>query len=303
MRVALLFPGQGAQTPGFLARLGQHPAVRETIAAGAAVLGMQAQRLDDAAALASTAGVQLSTVIAGVATARALAAEGFVADAVAGLSVGAFSAAVACESVSFEDALRLVQLRGAAMAQAAPRGYGMTAILGLSERRVRELVARVNARAPLYLASINSATELIVSGDESALALAAQEAGAAGAAARRLRVTIPSHCPIMEGVSARLRAALQPLSLLTPRCAYVTNHRARIAVEATQVAEDLILNASRTVLWHDSMTLLYELGCRLFVECPPGEVLSALVKDSLPEVRALALERVPLATAVTLARR
>jgi malonate decarboxylase epsilon subunit len=68
------------------------------------------------------------------------------------------------------------------------------------------------------------------------------------------------------------------------------------------VAEDLILNVSRTVRWHDSATLLYELGCRLFIETPPGSVLSNLVKDSFPEARALALEDTPIASVVALAR-
>jgi len=128
------------------------------------------------------------------------------------------------------------------------------------------------------------------SGEEAALALAVEEAHANGAGARRLRVSIPSHCPLMDVVSTRLREAMH-----SPRLLYVRNHRARIAGEAAEVREDLILNVSRTVRWHDSLTLLYELGCRLFVESPPGEVLSNLVKASFPEARTLALNDAPLA--------
>jgi malonate decarboxylase epsilon subunit len=301
MRLALLFPGQGAHTPGFLSRLPAHPAVQATLAEAERVLGAQSARLDSAEALGSTAAVQLSTVIAGVAMARALAAEGYLADAVAGLSVGAFAAAVACGSLNFPDALALVKLRGAAMEQAVPAGYGMTAILGISERDARALVARVSARAPLYLASVNAPSEIVVSGSEAALEAAATQAHAAGAAARRLRLTTPSHCPLMESVSERLRAAMGSIALEAPRAAYVSNTRARTAREAREVAEDLIENASRTVRWHDSVTLLYELGCRSFVEIPPGAVLSNLVRDSFPEARAVALEEVPLATAAALA--
>lgn len=303
MRLALLFPGQGTHTPGFLSRLPAHPAVEATLREAAEVLGVAAERLDSASALESTAAVQLTTVIAGVATARALAAEGPEVDAVAGLSVGAFAAAVVSGALTFPEALGLVKLRGEAMAQAVPHGHGMTAILGLTERDARALLARVGTRAPLFLASVNGPREVVVSGSDAALTLAAAEAHAAGAATRRLRLAIPSHCPLMDGVSERLRTAMQGVTIRAPRAAYVSNTRARVAREAGAVAEDLILNVSRTVRWHDSVTLLFELGCRVFVETPPGAVLSNLVKDAFPEARALPLEQVPLASAVALCAR
>ena len=303
MRVALLFPGQGAQTSGFLRRMPPHPAVHATLEEARQVLGQDPEQLDSLTALQVTPAVQLATVIAGVAIARALAADGLLPDAVAGLSVGAFAAAVACEALSFSDALQLVKLRGEGMAEAVPRGHGMAAILGFTEREAAKLVARVNERTPLYLASVNAPTEVVVSGEDAALALAAEEAHANGAGARRLRVNIPSHCPLMDVVSRSLREAMQGVPLWRPRQPYVSNHRARIAGEGAEVGEDLILNVSRTVRWHDSITLLYELGCRLFVESPPGEVLSNLVQSSFPEARAVALDEVPLATVVTLAQR
>ncbi|HYL03092.1 MAG TPA: acyltransferase domain-containing protein [Steroidobacteraceae bacterium] len=301
MRVALLFPGQGAQVPGLFARLPQHPAVAATLEEASAVLGGDARRLDEAAELERPASVQLAVVIAGVAASRALEAEGFAADAAAGLSVGAFAAAVASGAVAFADALRLVRLRGAAMTEAVPGGYGMSALVGLPLRQARELIGRVNGQLPLYLASVNAPTEVVVSGADEALALAATEAHAAGAAARRLRVPLPSHCPLMESVSVRLRAAFAGIALGQPRLAYVSNHRARVAADGAAVAEDLILNVSRPVLWHDSITLLTELGCRLFVECPPGAVLSGLVRCAFPGARAVALEEGSLASAVALA--
>jgi malonate decarboxylase epsilon subunit len=303
MRTAMLFPGQGAQRPGFLRRLAPHPAVSATLEEAARVLAADPLELDQAAALQSTVAVQLSVTIAGVASARALIAEGLTPDAVAGLSVGAFAAAVTCGTLTFPDALRLVSLRAQCMERAAPAGYGMMALLGVTERNARALVARVSARVPLYLASVNAPTEMVVSGEDAALAAAAEEAHAQGASARRLHVAIPSHCPIMEGVSIALRQAMSALSLARPVLPYVSNTRARVVAESAEVAEDLILNVSRTVRWHDSITLLHELGCRLFVESPPGQVLSGLLNASFPEARAVALDEVPLATAVTLGRR
>src|SRR4029077_16918720 len=144
---------------------------------------------------------------------------------------------------------------------------------------------------------------VVASVSTEALTRAPEEAHAAGAAMRRLRLAIPSHCPLMEGVSARLRAALAGVAVRAPRAGDGSNSRARVAHEAREVAEDLIENVSHTVRWHDSVTLLFELGCRMFVETPPGAVLSNLVQASFPEARAVALEEVPIATAVALCAR
>ncbi|MFZ0009962.1 MAG: malonate decarboxylase subunit epsilon [Steroidobacteraceae bacterium] len=301
MRVALLFPGQGAQTPGFLHRLPQHAAVEATLAEAAAVLGAELTGLDSAPALESTGAVQLGTLIAGVAVARALEAQGLRADAVAGLSVGAFSAAVACGALGFAEALELVRARGEGMARAAPLGFGMAAILGLGERTATALIARVNEQTPLYLAGINASTEFVVSGSDAALERVIAAAHDAGGRGVRLRVSTPSHSPLMDEVSVRLRALLRGITLAAPRVPYVSNHRARVARTAAEVADDLALNVSRTVRWHDSVTLLYELGCRVYIEPPPGKVLSNLVRSSFPDARVVALELAPLASAVAAA--
>jgi malonate decarboxylase epsilon subunit len=302
MRVALLFPGQGAQAPGFLHRLPQHAAVEATLAEAAAVLGADLAELDSAPALESTGAVQLGTLIAGVAVARALEAQGLRPDAVAGLSVGAFSAAVACGALGFAEALELVRVRGEGMARAAPLGFGMAAILGLGERTATALIARVNEQTPLYLAGINASTEIVVSGADAALERVIAAAHDAGGRGVRLRVSTPSHSPLMDEVSVRLRALLRGITLAVPRVPYVSNHRARVAGSAAEVADDLALNVSRTVRWHDSVTLLYELGCRVYIEPPPGKVLSNLVRSSFPDARVVALELAPLASAVAAAR-
>jgi malonate decarboxylase epsilon subunit len=170
MSIAYLFPGQGAQRPGFLHRLPKHPAVSATLGEAAAVLGMQVLSLDDAAALASTVAVQLGVLIAGVAISRALAQEGLQIDAAAGLSVGAFGAAVACEALSFADALPLVKLRGECMQRAYPRGFGMAAIVGLQEPHVAAIVEQIGgAGAQLYLANINAPAQIVLSGSDRAL--------------------------------------------------------------------------------------------------------------------------------------
>jgi malonate decarboxylase epsilon subunit len=303
--VAYLFPGQGAQSPGFLHRLPSHSAVNATLDEAAAVLGMEVMSLDTASALASTVAVQLSLLIAGVAVARALAYEGLEVDAAAGLSVGAFGAAVACGVLSFADALPLVKLRGECMEQAYPHGYGMAAIAGLDEHQVAAIVERVGgAGAQLYIANINAPTQIVVSGADRALDAAIDTARREGARrAERMAVAVPSHCPLLNAVAGRLAAAMAATEMHDPRRPYVSNRRARVVHDAEGVRDDLIHNVSNTVRWYDSVAVLYELDVRLFIEPPPGEVLSRLAQQAFAEARAIGVENVQLDSVVLLAQR
>jgi malonate decarboxylase epsilon subunit len=328
MRTAFLFPGQGAQSPDFLHALPAHEAVRATLTEAKKVLGVDPRDLDSEAALRSTVAVQSGTLIAGVAYSRLLAAERVSPDAVAGLSVGAFAAAVASGALQFADALRLVRLRSEAMEQAygqgarkahlsAPRvksaarrilpigqcDYGMVAMLGLRESAIQTLIDGIaDATTPLYLASVNSPTELVVAGSGAALEAATLAAQRVGGRVRQLSVSVPSHGPLLNDVSDRLREAMREVRLDRPRVPYISNHRARALNDAESIAEDLILNVSHTVRWHESITLLYELGCRLFIEAPPGRALSNLVKSEFPEARALAGADVELNSVVHIVR-
>lgn len=305
MSIALLFPGQGAQSPGFLHRLPEHPTVRATLDQAGAVLGEDILALDSAEALSSTVAVQLTTLVAGVAAWRALGEEGVSAAAVAGLSVGAFAAAVACGTLSFADALPLVKLRAEGMERAYPRGYGMAAIIGMNERQVMELVGQAGgAGAQLYLANVNAPMQMVLSGPDAALDSVIASARQAGARkAKRLAVSVPSHCPLLDGVSRQLARAMMEIELKPPQIPYVSNGRARVVHDAAGVAEDLINNVAATVRWHDAATVLYELGTRLFIEPPPGQVLSRLARDAFDDARSVAMEEVRLDSVVLLAQR
>jgi malonate decarboxylase epsilon subunit len=176
MTVAFLFPGQGAQGAGLLHRLPQHPEVTRTLQEASDVLGLDVAALDDAEAMGSTAAVQPALLIAGVATARALLAEGVRPAAVAGMSVGAFGAAVACGTLSFADALPVVRLRGEWMQTAFPGSYGLAAIEGLDEDRVERMAAEIrNAGLLLYVTNFNAPRQIVVAGSDAALAAAIPE--------------------------------------------------------------------------------------------------------------------------------
>ena len=223
MTVALLFPGQGAQSEGLLHHLSQHAEVTRTIKEASDILGVDIAALDNAEALHSTVAVQPALLIAGVATARALMAEHVHPAAVAGMSIGAFGAAVACGTLSFADALPLVHLRGELMQAAFPSGYGLAAIEGLDEPHVEAIVERIRTAAcPVYISNINAPQQIVVAGRDAALDTVTAQARQQGAHhAERLAVSVPSHCPLMQPVADRLEQAMVKLPLRPPSMLYM----------------------------------------------------------------------------------
>jgi malonate decarboxylase epsilon subunit len=223
--------------------------------------------------------------------------------AVAGLSVGAFAAAVSCGSLDFADALHLIRLRGSGMETAYPHGYGMAALTGLNEQQVHTLVQQVGgAQAQLYVAALNAPKQIIVSGAEAALETVMVLARRSGAVrAERLLMSVPSHCPLLNGVSQALTAAMQSVVVRAPKFAYITNVRGRVVNDADGVRDDLTQNVSNTVRWADCVTVLYELGSRLFVEPPPGRILSNLTRSEFCQARAVAIEDAGIEPVVRLA--
>ena len=156
MSVLFTFPGQGAQKPGMLHALPAHAVVDGALTEASTVLGRDVLLLDTAAALRSTVAVQLCLLVAGVAAARYLAVLGAQPAMVAGLSIGAYPAAVTAGVLDFADAVRLVRQRAQSMERAYPSGYGMTAVTGLLEAQLAPLVAHVHSAAlPVYIANLN----------------------------------------------------------------------------------------------------------------------------------------------------
>jgi len=271
------FPGQGAQKPGMLQRLPQEPEVLECLAQASAVLGEDALLLDSAEALQSTRAVQLCLLIAGVAGARLLMRDGQRPDYVAGLSIGAYAAAVVAGALDYRDAVRLVSLRGELMQRAYPQGYGMTAILGLSLGTVEGLLAE--AEGPVHLGNINADNQLVIAGSDAAMAAVAARAKDLGAScARRLAMSVPSHCVLLEQPARRLADAFAEVEVRAPRIRYLSGSSARPLFDAERLRDDLAFNMCRVVDWHGTLRTAYERGVRLHIELPPGQVLTGLAR-------------------------
>ncbi|MFI8742755.1 malonate decarboxylase subunit epsilon [Stutzerimonas zhaodongensis] len=295
------FPGQGAQKPGMLHRLPQEPEVLDCLQQASDVLGEDALTLDSETALASTRSVQLCLLIAGVASARLLMRGGQAPDYVAGLSIGAYAAAVVAGSLDYRDAVRLVALRGELMQQAYPQGYGMTAILGLSLTAVEGLLAE--AEEPAYLANINADNQLVIAGSDAAMAASAVRAKALGAScARRLAMSVPSHCALLAEPARQLAEAFAAVELRAPRIRYLSGSSARPVFDAERLRDDLAFNMCRVVDWHGTLRTAYERGVRLHIELPPGSVLTGLARRVFEQGTLIAFDGARLDTLDALLR-
>lgn len=292
MSICFLFPGQGAQYPGMLHKLPQHPAIESTLDQASKILKLDVHELDSEQALHSTVSVQLSLFIAGVAVANMLETEGIIPMAATGLSIGAYAAAVTCKSLSFADGIAVVQKRAQLMEDGFPSGYGMYAIVGLTEQRVAQLVNQFHCDAePVFLSNINAQRQITISGSLKGMKKIAAAALSSGASkAEKLNIDVPSHCALFQPAADILQEILEKIGLKDPAIPYIGNIRARPIRTAAGVATDLANNIANGVRWYDSIALLRELGTNLFIEINPGNVLTRLGSESFPHARFIAFE-------------
>ncbi|GJH25150.1 malonate decarboxylase subunit epsilon [Caballeronia novacaledonica] len=282
MSVLFTFPGQGSQRAGMLHALPAHAEAARTLEEASDVLGYDVKSIDDAAALRSTVAVQLCLLIAGVAQARVIRACGHEPDMVSGLSIGAYPAAVIAGALAYSDAIRLVALRGQSMERAYPGGYGMTAIVGMTQRALERLIAQVNG--DVFLANINTETQMVVAGSDAAmqrLSTLAIEQGAQRC--ERLDVAVPSHCALLDAPAAALADAFAHVDVRAPRIVYLSSSAARPLFDGARIAADLAGNMARPVRWHDTMRLAWERGARLAIEMPPANVLTRMASPIFAE--------------------
>jgi malonate decarboxylase epsilon subunit len=269
-----------------------HPAVVRTVDEISEVLHSDVRNLDSELGLKSDVSVQLTLLAAGIATARALMEQDVRPAAAAGLSVGAFAAAVTAGVLSLQDAVELVKLRAEQMMKLYPTGYGLSAIVGLNESRVTKIVRAVTSvQDPVFVGNINAPRQIVIAGSNVAMDQVLDEARREGASkAVRLHVSVPSHCPLLQPVADLLERRMSSMHLKAPKLIYVGNVTARPMRTKELIARDLANNIAHGVRWHDATTVLKELGCNLFLEMPPGHILSDLAKENLKGIDAVPVE-------------
>ena len=284
MKLAFLFPGQGAQSVGMGRALAEaHPAARETFAAADRVLGYPLSALcwnGPADELKKSVHTQPALLTHSVAALRLIEAAGLSPVFVAGHSLGEYSACVAAGALSFDDALRLTSRRGELMYQAGlERPGAMAAVLGLPAASVEAACAEVVASGVVRAANLNAPGQVVISGEVAAVDAACTAARARGAKrAIRLEVSGAFHSPLMASAAAGLAEALAQVKLADARCPVVCNAWARPVQRAGEIREALEAQLLASVRWEESMNALLAAGVEGFVELGTGKVLRGLLR-------------------------
>jgi [acyl-carrier-protein] S-malonyltransferase len=283
---AFVFPGQGSQSVGMLDAWGDHPAVLRTLAEASEALHEDVAKLireGPKEALELTTNTQPVMLTAAIACYRAWLAEGGAEPAaVAGHSLGEYSALVAAGALTLADALPLVRFRAQAMQQAVPVGAGaMAAILGLEADVVRAACAEVMASSgePVAPANFNDPKQTVIAGSKAGVDLACEKLKSLGAKrALLLAVSAPFHSSLMKPAAEALREQLGNVALVAPRFPVVNNIDVAVQSEPALIREALYRQAFGPVRWVEVTQALRARGLLHIFECGPGKVLAGLVK-------------------------
>lgn len=300
-KFAFVFPGQGSQSVGMLDAWGDHPVVAETLREASEALGEDVAKLiheGPKEALALTTNTQPVMLVAGVAAYRVWMSEvGVAPAAVAGHSLGEYTALVAAGALTLAQAAPLVRLRAKAMQEAVPVGMGaMAAILGMEAARVSagcleatqsfgpgssEIVEAVN---------FNDPAQTVIAGSKAAVDKACELLKANGAKrALPLPVSAPFHSRLMQPAAEKLKERLESIEFEVPQMALINNIDVAVEVEADRIRDALYRQAFGPVRWVECVQAIKAHGLTTLVECGPGKVLAGMVKRIDPELTGLAL--------------
>ncbi|MBU3711826.1 MAG: ACP S-malonyltransferase [Limnohabitans sp.] len=298
---AFAFPGQGSQAVGMLDAWGDHPAVRQTVQEASDALGEDLGKLiheGPKESLALTTNTQPVMLLAGVAAYRAWRAEGGAAPAaVAGHSLGEYSALVASGVLTLAQAVPLVRLRAQAMQEAVPVGQGaMAAILGLASALVVEGCAQASASfgvgSPEVVEAVNfnDPAQTVIAGSKAGVEKACEVLKGLGAKrALPLPVSAPFHSSLMKPAAERLKAKLADTALAAPQIPVINNIDVAVQTDADAIRDALYRQAFGPVRWVECVAALKARGVSTLVECGPGKVLSGMVKRIDAELQSAAL--------------
>jgi len=276
MKTAFIFPGQGSQAVG----MGRNLAEKHLDKASE-ILGFDLKQIcfeGPEQELKKTEVTQPAILTVSVAAFELLKSKNVgMPAAVAGHSLGEYSALVAADALSFQDAVKVVHLRGKFMQEAVPLGEGaMSAVIGADNAKVEEICQEVGSVWP---ANFNSPGQIVISGRKASVDAAGEKLKVAGA--KRvvpLLVSAPFHCPLMQPAADRLKAELEKIEIKDANIPLVPNVTANYAIKGSEIRQFLVQQVTSPVRWVESVKTMMKNGITVFVEVGPGNVLSGLVK-------------------------
>ena len=298
---AFVFPGQGSQAVGMMDGWGDHPVVSQTLAEASDALGEDLAALirnGPKDTLALTTNTQPVMLAAGVAAFRVWMSEvGELPQAVAGHSLGEYSALVAAGVLSLAQAVPLVRLRAQAMQDAVPVGVGaMAAILGMDADSVVAGCAEVtqsfglDSAEVVEAANFNDPSQTVISGSKIAVEKACELLKSRGAKrALSLPVSAPFHSSLMRPAAEKLKERLESVHFGTPLVAIINNIDVAVEVEADRIRDALIRQSFGPVRWVQCVQAIKARGITSLVECGPGKVLAGMAKRIDSEMTGMAL--------------
>ncbi|ALM71301.1 ACP S-malonyltransferase [Vibrio vulnificus] len=304
-KFAIVFPGQGSQAVGMLADLGeQYEIVKQTFAQASEALGYDLWALvqnGPAEDLNQTFRTQPALLASSVAIWRVWQELGLAQpENLAGHSLGEYSALVCAGVIDFQEAIKLVELRGQLMQEAVPAGTGaMFAIIGLDDEAIAKACEEAAQGDVVSPVNFNSPGQVVIAGSKDAVERAGALCKEAGAKrALPLPVSVPSHCALMKPAAEKLAVALESIEFKAPQLPVINNVDVVAETDPAKIKDALVRQLYSPVRWTESVELMSSQGVEKLLEMGPGKVLTGLTKRIVKSLEAAAVNDVASLDAV-----
>lgn len=294
MKIAFLFPGQGAQKCGMGESFYNADVDSKNVYDRASeLLGLDIRKLcfEENEEINITEYTQVAMVTTGIAMLKAIEKTGLKADVCAGLSLGEYEALYLSGVLSEEDAIKAVRKRGILMQKEVPVGVGaMAAVLNLDEKVIEEVLKDIEGA---YIANYNCPGQIVISGKKEAIAIAGEKLKEAGAKrVIELNVSGPFHSKLLSGAGDKLYEYLENIKINKPCIPYVANYTAKYVNEETDIRQLLKEQVSSSVKFSQSIEEMIKNGVDTFIEIGPGKTLTSFVKKISKEVKTYNIETI-----------